>query len=199
LILFNDGISQYLTFERLAPSKAGLALISSDSRLRFVYFGLVLLGIAELIYLLRRPHVIRLGKDFFSYKEKILSLASPRIFSEIHYKIRNSGFDPSTQGGKYYERDYEEFIEVCTGAKPGFSIKEAYENRKSASWDDAVRRFEPLITGMLEEHYFNEGRKRLVSLSLAVSLALLGYLLLAIPSIELMFRVIKVTIWQTIG
>lgn len=195
LIIFNDGISQYLTFEKLAPKEIGTLFISSDARLRLVYFGLIMLGVSELIYVLRRPHVIRLGKDFFSFKEKVLSLASPRYFSEIHYSLKSSGFDPYTQGGKYYDRDYEDFIEVCTGARPGTSIKEAYEKGKSANWDEARNRFEPLLTGMLEEKYFMEGRKRRFSLSLALFFALLGYIFLAIPSIELLLRVIKVTLF----
>ena len=193
LILFNDGISQHLTFENLAPVGMKTAVLSSASRLRLVYFGLILLGIAELIYILRRPNVMKLGKDFYSYKDRILSLSSPKYFSQIHHEIRNCDFDPLTQGGKYYDRDYEDFMEVCTGAKPGLSIREAYDKGKLSSWDEAVKRFEPLVTGLLEEKYFREGRKRLTALSLAVSLALFGYLLLAIPSIELLIRVIAVT------
>lgn len=194
LIIFNDGISQYLTFERLAPKASGSALISSETRLRLVYFGLLSLGLSEIIYLLRRPHVIKLGANFFAFKAKILDLASPRYFAEIHYEIKNSRFDPSTQGGKYYDRDYEDFMEVCTGAKPGRSIREAYEAGKSANWDEARSRFEPLLTGMLEEKYFVEGRKRLYSLSIALAFAILGYLFLAVPSIELLLRVIAVSI-----
>lgn len=194
LIIFNDGISQYLTFEKLAPNGSGTAFISSDTRLRLVYFGLVALGISEIIYLLRRPHVIKLGENFFAYKSKVLDLASPRYFAEIHYAIRNSGFDPSTQGGKYYDRDYEDFMEMCTGAKPGLSIREAYEAGKSANWDEARSRFEPLLTGMLEEKYFLEGRKRLFSLTIALAFAVLGYLFLAVPSIELLLRVVAVSI-----
>ncbi len=196
LILFNDGISHYLTFEKLAPIDDGFAFISTEGRLRLVYFGLLSLGIAEMVYLIRRPYVIRFGSDLFAYKAKVLSLASPRYFSEIHRNIRNSGFDPSTQGGKYYDRDFEDFIELCTGAKPGDSLKQAYENGRKASWDEAVRRFEPLLTGMLEEHYFNEGVKRRGSLTVAIFLALIGYFLLALPSIELMIRVVRITFLQ---
>lgn len=190
LIIFNDGLSQYLTFEKLAPKAHSYEFISNIVRLRLVYFGLVLLGIAETVYLIKRPYVIKLGQDFFSYKLRILELASPSYFIEANYKIRNSDTDPYTQGGKYYDRDYEDFIEMALGARPGNSIKDAFESGKPANWDEATRRYEPLITGMIQEIYFREGRKRRVALSCAIAFALMGYFFLAIPSLDLFFRVV---------
>lgn len=194
LLIFNDGITEYLTFENLAPQDSSTFFFSSETRLRFVYFGLIFLGLSEAIYIIRRPYVIKLGDSFWNYKDRIMRLASPRYFIEAHSKIRRSGFDPFTQGGKYYDRDYEDFIEMCLGARPGSSIKKAYEDEKPANWDEASKRFEPLLTGMMEEIYFTEGRKHRVSLSLAIITALLGYGFLAIPSFELFVRVVSVTV-----
>ena len=70
LIIFNDGISQHLTFEKLAPKSAEITFFSGQMRLRLIYFGLIFLGVAELIYLMRRPQVMKLGKDFFHTKKK---------------------------------------------------------------------------------------------------------------------------------
>ena len=85
-------------------------------------------------------------------------------------------------------------MEISTGAKPGNSVKEAYENGRSANWEEARRRFEPLLTGMLEENYFKQGRKRLISLSCAIVFAGIGYVLLIIPSLELFVRVVAATL-----
>ncbi|MGR3271186.1 hypothetical protein [Thalassococcus profundi] len=189
LIIFNDGISQYLTFENVTSNEIYASTLTASARLRFVYFGFIFLGIGEIFYRVRRPQVIKLGDTFETYKKKILSFASPRFFSEAHYKIRHSEFDPFTSGGKYYDRDFENFMELCTGAKPGKSIREAYESGKKADWNEAVRRYEPLLTGILEETYFREGRERRISLILAVLLALIGYALLVIPSFELFIRI----------
>lgn len=193
LVVFNDGIAQYLTFNSLAPNGSAAGLLSTSTRLRLIYFGLVSLGIAALLYKLRRPYVIRMGSTFEKYKAAMLNLAAPSMFIEANYSITRSGFDPWTRGGKYYDSEYEDFIELATGARPGQSIKEAYENRKAANWTEAITRYEPLITGMLQEVYFREGRKRRFSLTIAIALAVLGYELLAIPSLELFVRVLAVT------
>jgi hypothetical protein len=81
LIIFNDGIAQYLTFHRIAPSDPDISFfLASETRLRLIYFGLISLGLAELLYILRRPHVIKLGRDFLDYKEKYSSLLH-QVFS----------------------------------------------------------------------------------------------------------------------
>lgn len=193
LVLFNDGISQFLTFNTLVRDSDTVAQMTVSTRLRFLYFGLIFIGLSQLIYFLRRPHVVRLGKNIFEFKDRMLALASPSVFIEINGKIRRSGIDPYTQGGKYYDRDYEGFIEMATGSKPGNSMRDAYNAEKAADWDAAVRRYEPLLTGMLEEHYFAEGTKRRFSLSIAIVLGFLGLVLLAIPSAELFIRVVRST------
>lgn len=127
-----------------------------------------------------------------------MNLASLSYFIDTNYKIRKSGFDPFTRGGKYYDSDYEHFVELCTGAPPGKSIKEAYQAKKSANWDEAVKRYEPMLTGMMEEIYFIEGRKRKGVLTFCVVLAFSGYFLLAVPSIELFLSVLSAVFLKVI-
>lgn len=193
LIIFNDGIAYYLSFEKIAPQVEFSGFFSSDTRLRLIYFGLIFLGAAELLYLARRPHIMKLGDSFEKYKSRVLSYASPRYFIEANSSIKRSDSDPWTQGGKYYDRDYEDLMEMCLGSRPGQSIREAYESGKKANWQEAITRFEPLVTGIMEEIYFKEGRKRRVSLSIAVFMAVVGYAFLLLPSADLFVRVTYIT------
>jgi hypothetical protein len=194
LVLFNDGVTQYLNFQILTSDVQHQGFLISYARLRLVYFGLVLLGFGTLIYYVRRPYVIKLGETFEDYKAAIMRLASPSIFVEMDSLIRRSGFDPWTRGGKYYDRDFEDFYEVATGTRRGQSIREAYANGSRANWPEAAARYEPLLTGMLQETYFREGRKRRIALTCSLLSAITGYAFLFVPSADLFFRVLLATL-----
>lgn len=63
-VLFNDSVAQYLNFKQVTSPKVDTLFLSTEARIRFLYFGFVLLGIAEGTYLLFRPFAIKLGADF---------------------------------------------------------------------------------------------------------------------------------------
>lgn len=191
IALFNDEIIAQVSFSQLTAGTGGF--LDPSARMRFIYFGLVSLGLGSAIYYARRPYAIRLGENFLSYRKSILELASPGFFMDVHYLIRRSDKDPYTQGGKYYDSEYERFIELATGSKPGSEVREAYDKATEANWSQAVQQFEPLLTGMLEEKYFIEGHKRRFALAAAIFLVILGYGLVSIPSIELFGRVVIAT------
>jgi hypothetical protein len=72
LILFNDTVSQHLSFNKLASENVVGFGLSSVARLKFIYFGLILLGSANFLYRLRRPFVFKVGTNQFEYVEKAL-------------------------------------------------------------------------------------------------------------------------------
>jgi hypothetical protein len=59
LVLFNDAVSQHLSFNRLADESLLSFGLSSGVRLKLIYFGLILLGTANILYRLRRPFVFK--------------------------------------------------------------------------------------------------------------------------------------------
>lgn len=193
LIIFNDGLAQHLSFDLLINSEANYSVVTSYMRLRMTYFGLVLVGVGSTIYFLRRPHVIKTGDTFESYRAAMMERASPSLFINLHYHIREKGVDPYTREGKYYDKTFEDFYEMATGAPRGASIREAYERGTQANWPEAVRRYEPMLNGMLYETYFREGRKRRVALTVCLALTFAGYMLLFIPSLDLFVRVLVAT------
>jgi hypothetical protein len=73
LILFNDSISQHIAFNRLASEQLISFGISSGARLKFLYFGLLALGASNLLYRIRRPYALKIGKNQFEYVETALS------------------------------------------------------------------------------------------------------------------------------
>ena len=73
LILFNDTIAQHLSFNRLAGENVIGFGLSALSRLKLIYFGLIFLGSANIIYRIRRPFVFKFGRSEPEYVENALT------------------------------------------------------------------------------------------------------------------------------
>src|SRR5216683_2628609 len=72
LILFNDSISQHLSFNKLASKNVLGFGLSSGARLKLIYFGLIFLGSANILYRIHRPFVFKIGTNQFEYVENAL-------------------------------------------------------------------------------------------------------------------------------
>jgi hypothetical protein len=100
LILFNDATFDFLTFNKLASESSMRFGLSPRTRLHFIYFGLILLGSANVFYYVRRPYALQIGKNQFEYIERALQHFTLSDYISIHGEIRHSGFDPYT--GNYH-------------------------------------------------------------------------------------------------
>lgn len=67
LILFNDTVSSYISFQNIAPEGAQRLRLDLVDRLRFIYLDLIALAVANAVYFLRRPDVMQLGENVFEY------------------------------------------------------------------------------------------------------------------------------------
>jgi hypothetical protein len=186
LIIFNDAITDHLSFKKLTDGAAGL--LSSSARLKFTYIGMLTLGAANALYSIRRPYVMRIGKDQFDYVERALQHFTVSDYIRIHGDIRNTGFDPRTRHGKYYDSEYKDFLAYSSPSSGRDATKTDFH------WVDAKAKFEGLLRSMLIETFVTESAKRRKSLSLCLFLALVGYGLLLVPSLDLFFRVMSVVI-----
>jgi len=70
LILFNDAASSLFTFEGLTNKAVLESGLTGEMRLKFLYFGLMFLGVSNFVYILRKPHVLRLGQNPLEYAEE---------------------------------------------------------------------------------------------------------------------------------
>jgi hypothetical protein len=90
LILFNDTISQHISFNKLAGENILGVGLSPVVRLKLIYFGLIFLGSANILYRIRRLFVFKIGTNEFDYVETALTHftvsayidtpLSPRVF-----------------------------------------------------------------------------------------------------------------------
>lgn len=181
LVLFNDYIVDNLSFSEIADSEE--LWLNSTNRLRFVYFGLIFLATANVIYYFKRAWVLRLGKTEKEFLEYGLTYFTSSDFLHFHQKIRDGHY---TSNGKYYDSEWDGFWAMAVG-------EEGIENNRPGDWKMAKNKYENLLLSILKETYFSSCVDRKIYLTIALVFALVGYLLIIIPSIELFLRILMAT------
>jgi len=190
LILFNDSVAGHLTFEKLTHGSVDWSLVPQHYRLRLVYFGLVFLGIANFLYIARRPYVMKLGTSEWKYISHLLERATLHDFIQLNGAIKN-GDANITVHGKYYDAEWDAFL-VQSGGKGKVAAF-------TPNFNQAKLTHESLLKSILIETYARESRKRRFSLCAAIFFGLLGLFLLMIPSLDLFIRVLSVIFSPIIG
>jgi hypothetical protein len=187
LILFNDSVSQHLSFNELASENVVGFGLSSVVRLKFIYFGLIFLGSANILYRLRRPFIFKIGTNQFEYVENALRHFTASAYIDINGAISHEG--RHTPHGDYYDADYDAFLNLALGEKG--TGKQSDES--AADWTGAKAKYEGLLRSMLIENFFRNDIKRRLPLTCCLALSLVGYLLLLIPSADLFIKVMTVS------
>lgn len=188
LILFNDFVSKHIAFDELAEESRREFLLSAPARLKFIYFGLVVLGLASILYRLRRPFVMKRGRNSDEYVERALSTFVVDDYISVHGSIRHEGH--RTPYGDYNAADYDDFLRMVSGDAPR---ADNFKQQPKSNWTTAKQKYEHLLRSMLIEFYFRNETKRRTSLSVCIALALGGYALLVVPSIDLFAKVVIAT------
>ena len=182
LILFNDKISELLVFKELANEEIIQFGLSGIERLRIIYFGLIFLGISNLIYLLKKPYQFKHGKNLADYTRTGLELFTLGDYIQIHGTIRHEGH--LTLHGKYYDSEWDGFLEVSKNTGEGTE-----KITRDGDWEGAKSKYGGLLRGLLAENYFRYDTKRRFWLSLCLIATTLGYFLMLVPSFDLFMKV----------
>lgn len=90
-----------------------------------------------------------------------------------------------TLDGKYYDSEWDGFAEAARDPGEGTDRVE-----RNGSWDEAQSRYGSLLRSILRETFFRGDTQRRLWLSICVVLSTVGYLLLAVPSIDLFVKVV---------
>ena len=98
---YNFGWSDYVFLFDGWVAKCAMAVPAA--RLKFIYFGLIFLGSANILYRIRRPFVFKIGTNQFEYVENALKHFTVSAYIDIHGLIRHEGHH--TLHGKYYDSE----------------------------------------------------------------------------------------------
>jgi hypothetical protein len=182
LIVFSDQLGGALNqFTHLLKPETNFG-ISGNTRLRLIYFGLFFLGASNLIYILKKPYHFRFGTNRVEFSKTALEAFTFQDFLSLHQIIRKG--DPLTTDGKYYDSEWRGFQEHATNRGEGTENVE-----RTGHWEDAKNKYGSLLKSILAETFFrsnSEGKKWLV---LCIFLSTIGYLLLAIPGVDMFIKV----------
>lgn len=188
LILFNDAIVRNLSFFELTSVHSHFGL-SGGARLKFIYIGLLFIGISNLIYRVKRPYVLRLARDAYTFVEMGLKNFTIGTFIDLHEQIRYSGVGEFTRHGAYYDDEWDAFLDRAVGKGGEGDLRS--RNPKALHWNEAKSQYEGLLRDILIETFFRESTQTRRSwLVICLLIAAFGYICLAIPSLDLFIKVI---------
>lgn len=171
LILFNDSVNNLLIFDSLTNNSSTFFFTGSQ-RLRLVYFGLISLGVSNLIYHCNKPKLFRFGTNFVDYSRTCFETFTLIHYMDIDYKDNSN--EHMTMSGKYNMSNWNSFAETA-------------EN----SWEEAKLKHGDLLRNMLEENWFQGTSQRKFILISCLLISLAGYILLLTPSFDLFIQVVK--------
>ena len=184
LILFNDEVTAFMNFDDLTSGQEDKFWLTGSQRLRLLYFGMLLLALANLLYRIRRPYVLKCAPSLEEYLEWADRLLTFSDLLGMHRQIRSDVH--VSQDGKYWDSDWDAFRLDAQGSEDDASMK-------IGDWGLAKQKHGNLIRSILRETYYRSARERRASLSVCLFIAILGYSFLAIPSLDLFFRVFAAT------
>ena len=186
LILFNDWVSRHLTFG-IITGNVGAGFITQQFKLQLLYFGLIFLGIANILYRAWRPFPMRQAENQFDYVNFGLNNFSIGAFVDMHSKIRTEGH--RTLSGKYYDSEWEGFLSIASVDGEGTN-----EVRERSNWQEAKSRYEHILRGILTDWWFRHCIERRARLCFVLIIATIGYFMIALPSLDLFWAVIGATV-----
>jgi hypothetical protein len=186
LILFNDQIAGSITFHSLTASPHGgwLPLVA---KLRLLYFGLIFLGLSNLLYLIRRPDVVTFGSDEPTYVKRALEEFIYRDFASIITQSADFIHVETPPDYNKHRNERADFERLATSREG------------SSSWPILKANADGFLRSVLRDHYIYHARSRRISLAFCCGMGAAGYLLIALPSMEVFLKVVWATISALLG
>lgn len=180
-ILFNDGVSSWFDFSIISEnSNFGL---TNTTKLQFIYFGLIFLGLSNLIYRFKRPHCFKFATNQKQFNEYALDNFTIIEFRDMHSEIQRNGH--LSMSGKTYDYLWEEFYEQVDPTKKKVEAKKPVH-----SWSDTKERYRDMLTMLFNDSFFRYSQANRSWLTTCLTISSIGYGFLAIPSVDLFIKVL---------
>lgn len=198
LIIFNDTILSSLSFKELSGRLEGTLFLSSKARFQCVYFGLVGLAVASIIFRIRCPESITKAQSLHEYRDIGLQSFSLRELVDIYFdEEERSAFgkfdDTSADRSKLHSF-------LANAIKPSRRMPDlSSENYREELWfllpnarhrDEAVNSFREFLSELLERKFFMDNHARKGEIFILSCISASSLILLLIPSFDLFISVL---------
>ncbi len=151
LILFNDQVTEYFQFSNITSITRPYFILDGQTKIRTIYFGMVLLFFANLIYRIFRPWVLKYGRNEHEFSDYGIRNFTAYNYIRFNDEIRTDGHQ--TIYGKYYSHEWDEFLRLAIGV-------ENKTERQTGNWAEAKSKFENLLRGICYEIFAKNDIKR---------------------------------------
>ena len=200
LLLFNDTVVGYLNFNLITGGVVSYFL-ESGQRLRYIYFGLCLMAVAYAWYILRRPKILNLATSPISFVEAGMHAFTVYEIVQIFGSVDSRHGGPVTSLWDFDHTDLEKFVNDAIEGDDVESYLRSIKKRSkrssaTTSRGAAIDKHSEFIRSLLHEHFAQKTRTRRVELTLLGVVSGFAYLLLAIPSLDMFFSIVRGTIFQ---
>lgn len=179
LILFNDKISDLLTFEQITNTPIQTFGFSGLERLRFLYFGLILLGLSNFVYRVRKPYTFKFGSNSIDYIKTCFETFTFHDYNVLKEEIQHKGnlsgrvkSEASDWGSILYQTNDEKM------------------KIRHPKWEEVKNNYGSFLRDILFEYFYQHDISHKVSLSICLLLSTLGYICLLLPSGDLFIKVL---------
>lgn len=166
-ILFNDTVINFLKLNYITGNMNEPQFVSW--KVYGLYFGLFFLGISNIYYQVRKPDILRIGKDKFQYSENALRTFSFVDFHSIYENLNNSDFEVSWAP---FKKDYQAQIRGNLQVVSSLGVEK--------NWRTIIAKHEEYLRDLLLTVFCVEDAKRKKELLGCITVSILGYTCLAI-------------------
>lgn len=185
LILFNDSVIDLLGISEITDS--GDEPNTTLQRLRFVYFGLILLGVSNIIYKFAKPFTLTIAETQHGYVRQGMSNFSFQDFQDIFESLDDSEKYGLQDG---WSKLWNQFLD---SEHPEANSLSSFVKADPKLWRDLKVQHEEFLINLLSRGFCNYNNKNSITLLLCLLLSTLGYLCLAWPSLIVFLEIFQST------
>jgi hypothetical protein len=182
-IIFNEYISRYL---QLSADAIGIysgdinAFSAGISRLRQLYIGLVLIGLASILFKTCCPAIISRHRDLYEYVESELKIMSAERFTSIQTRLRRLRSWGRVEWQERIDRALNTTLQ---------HYRKAMAEQHPLVWEGWINENRLSLTAVLTIAYKLENDARVIARWFIAVFYIIGFLFLAWPSLRIFINV----------
>jgi len=181
-IILGDQTNSFFSLDSALGKNKEFLILSTPSRSKFLYGGLIVILFACIIYFFRSPKVVKNYQSKYSYIENAMNNFSS---SEFNFAASNLL--------KKYEAKLSEKEKQTAGNVVGVSQRGIRFLMNSNEQDGAV--WSSRMVSVLDLYFHHEDKSNRASLFVSLAVVLFGYFLVIFPSFDVFQAIIRMSIF----
>ena len=183
LILFNDGLADAISFDKIAgitDETDGTFLLSSVTKLRLTFFGSILIFVSNILFRMCSPKALELSKSDFDFSDRVMSSYSVAEIRALEAQLSNRTWNFRTP------------LIVCNENFASFLNKKRLNGfRETIPRRDLLEPHQDYVSALSREWWIGQMHTLWLCRWLTLASCSIGYLMIAIPSCDIAQAVVR--------